>query len=169
MIQFRLTHNLTQKELGKFLGVSKAMISKMERGEYNIPHYVLVIMKQLVDEFGVERGLDVTPGKRQYRVPFDSQRIKPNSIVREEEKPQEIIVDDKQDMVELPPKAEHYHEAKIDPIGYGEQLLPDEELLGFYRLNAIKYITRFGRKNGMNEDDLDKAVFYVEKMRGLIK
>ena len=32
---------------------------------------------------------------------------------------------------------------------------------GFYHGNAIKYLARWGKKNGHNEDDLLKAIHYI--------
>ncbi|TLS37754.1 DUF3310 domain-containing protein [Pseudalkalibacillus caeni] len=56
----------------------------------------------------------------------------------------------------------HYHKNGIDVIGFSEMQFPKEELKGFYRINVIKYATRYDRKNGT--EDLEKAVFYLRKL-----
>lgn len=42
-------------------------------------------------------------------------------------------------------------------------LLSREETIGFYKGNAIKYLTREADKNG--EEDLDKALTYVQRLK----
>ena len=51
----------------------------------------------------------------------------------------------------------------IDVIGFAEDQFSDEELKGFYRINAIKYLTRYDKK-GTPEEDLQKADFYLRKL-----
>lgn len=57
---------------------------------------------------------------------------------------------------------EHYHKNGIDVIGFAELQFSKEQLIGFCRINAIKYITRYDRKNGI--EDLQKAKFYIDKL-----
>ena len=38
-----------------------------------------------------------------------------------------------------------------------------EETIGFYKANAIKYLTREADKNG--EEDLDKALTYIGRLK----
>ena len=57
----------------------------------------------------------------------------------------------------------HYHSNGIDVIGFAEAQFSDDELKGFYRINAIKYLTRYDKK-GTPEDDLQKADFYLRKL-----
>lgn len=59
-------------------------------------------------------------------------------------------------------KPNHYHKGGIDPIGYGEQQFSNEEMKGFYRMNVIKYVSRYDKKNGAQ--DLFKAQFYIKKL-----
>lgn len=59
----------------------------------------------------------------------------------------------------------HYHKGGIDVIGFAEQKFSKEELRGFYRINAIKYVTRYEMKGGLA--DLDKAIFYINKLKEL--
>lgn len=56
----------------------------------------------------------------------------------------------------------HYHSNGIDVIGFAEAQFSKEEQKGFHRINAIKYITRYDRKNGV--EDLQKAKFYIDKL-----
>ena len=60
-------------------------------------------------------------------------------------------------------KPSHYHTGNIDVIKFSEENFSNEELKGFYRMNAIKYITRYDKKNGI--EDLDKAIFYINKLK----
>ena len=57
----------------------------------------------------------------------------------------------------------HYHSNGIDVIGFAEAQFSNEELNGFHRINAIKYLTRYDKK-GTPEDDLQKADFYLRKL-----
>lgn len=57
---------------------------------------------------------------------------------------------------------EHYHANGIDVIGFSELQFSQEELKGFHRINVLKYVTRFDKKNGI--EDLRKAEFYLKKL-----
>lgn len=57
----------------------------------------------------------------------------------------------------------HYHKNGIDVIGFSELQFEEKELRGFYRINVLKYVTRFERKNAPLEDLL-KAKFYLDKL-----
>jgi hypothetical protein len=59
-------------------------------------------------------------------------------------------------------KPSHYHQNGIDVIGFAELQFSKEELKGFYRINIIKYVTRYDRKNRI--EDLKKARFYLDKL-----
>lgn len=59
-------------------------------------------------------------------------------------------------------KPTHYHSGNIDVIKFSEENFSKEEQKGFHRINAIKYITRYDRKNGV--EDLNKAKFYIDKL-----
>lgn len=73
----------------------------------------------------------------------------------------EITVnDDVEDEINRPA---HYHKGGIDVIGYAEKQFSDEERKGFYRISALKYITRFEDK-GQPLKDLNKAKFFVDKL-----
>lgn len=57
----------------------------------------------------------------------------------------------------------HYHKNGIDVIGFSELQFENAELKGFYRINVLKYTTRFDKK-GTPVDDLRKAQFYLNKL-----
>lgn len=59
-------------------------------------------------------------------------------------------------------KPDHYHKNGIDVIGFAQMQLPPEQLKGFCRVNVLKYVTRYDRKNGVQ--DLEKARFYIDKL-----
>jgi hypothetical protein len=61
-----------------------------------------------------------------------------------------------------PIKPDHYHKGGIDVIGFSEAQFNKDELRGFYRINCLKYITRFDRKGGV--EDIKKASFYLNKL-----
>ena len=50
----------------------------------------------------------------------------------------------------------------IDVIKFSELQFDKKELQGFYRINVLKYVTRFDRKNKV--EDLEKAKFYINKL-----
>ena len=53
----------------------------------------------------------------------------------------------------------YYNSTKISPIDYIE-----DQNLGFCLGNAIKYISRAGKKNPSTEiEDLEKAMWYIER------
>jgi hypothetical protein len=56
----------------------------------------------------------------------------------------------------------HYHKGGIDVIAFAEAQYSKEELKGFYRINIQKYVTRYDRKNGI--EDLKKGRFYLDKL-----
>lgn len=48
---------------------------------------------------------------------------------------------------------------------FEDGLLTHDEVVGFYKGNVIKYVTRFEQKNGV--EDLDKAITYLERLKKL--
>lgn len=62
-------------------------------------------------------------------------------------------------------KPSHYHKGGIDVIAFSELQFGKDELKGFYRINVLKYVTRYDRKNGV--EDLKKAEFYLNKLKEL--
>jgi hypothetical protein len=65
-------------------------------------------------------------------------------------------------------KPDHYHSGGIDVIRFGELQFNSMELQGFYRMNVLKYVTRFHKK-GKALEDLEKAEFYLKKLIDLYK
>jgi hypothetical protein len=59
----------------------------------------------------------------------------------------------------------HYHSNGIDVIGFSEKQFTKEQLKGFYRINVLKYVTRYDKKHGLK--DLHKANFYLNKLINL--
>ena len=57
----------------------------------------------------------------------------------------------------------HYHKGGIDVIGFAEKQFSVEEQRGFYRISALKYVTRFQDK-GAPIKDLNKAKFFIDKL-----
>ena len=57
----------------------------------------------------------------------------------------------------------HYFRGGIDVIGFAEKQFSVEERRGFYRISALKYITRFQDK-GAPVKDLNKAKFFIDKL-----
>ena len=56
-----------------------------------------------------------------------------------------------------------YHRGGIDVIGFAEKQFSEEERRGFYRISALKYVTRFQDK-GAPIKDLNKAKFFIDKL-----
>jgi hypothetical protein len=62
----------------------------------------------------------------------------------------------------------YYKDLSIEPIDFVDSLakhLPSEYV--HYVHNIIKYISRFDRKNGV--EDIDKALYYLNRLRDKFK
>ena len=58
----------------------------------------------------------------------------------------------------------HYTDGNIECIDYIKDKLTAEEFQGFCKGNALKYISRAGKKNpDKYNEDLEKAVWYLNK------
>lgn len=57
------------------------------------------------------------------------------------------------------------HYGQNDPIQFAKDNFTNEELKGFYRVNIIKYIARYDKKNGL--EDLKKADHYLRMLMEL--
>lgn len=66
------------------------------------------------------------------------------------------------DMVNLPP---HYRSGGIECIDYLEAKLTSEQFVGFCLGNALKYLSRAGKKGDFSED-LAKARWYINRLLG---
>lgn len=62
------------------------------------------------------------------------------------------------------PDSEHYHTGGIDVWEFAKANFSYEALFGFHQINIIKYLTRFGKKNGRNIKDLEKAKAIIEEL-----
>lgn len=165
VIQFRLTHKLTQQELGDLVGLSKAMISKIEAKIHHMPAYASQALWTLIDEHGINRDIDAKPGEIHRVAGYKVQDKLNGSTAYSIAKEREVVATVEEKV--LPPASEHYHQTELDPIGLGEKLFSKEKMLGFYQVNLIKYISRYGIKGGFNEDDLNKTQYYLDKIREL--
>ena len=59
-------------------------------------------------------------------------------------------------------KPDYYHTGNIDVIDFGEENFAISEIKGFHRMNVLKYVTRYDKKNGV--EDLNKAKYYIDKL-----
>ena len=58
----------------------------------------------------------------------------------------------------------HYTDGNIECIDYIEDKLTAEEFQGYCKGNALKYISRAGKKNpDKYNEDLKKAIWYLER------
>ena len=64
-------------------------------------------------------------------------------------------------------KPSHYADKEIEVIDYIQDTLSDEEFEGYCMGNVIKYVSRYKRKNGL--EDLKKARYYLNKVIDLYK
>jgi hypothetical protein len=56
----------------------------------------------------------------------------------------------------------HYTQGSIETIDYMESVLTKDELLGSYKFNVLKYVSRERYKNGL--EDLKKARWYLNRL-----
>lgn len=73
----------------------------------------------------------------------------------------EVPVDLEDESQNEPQKPAHY-DTGIDTIAFMRANCPPEQVEGFLRGNAIKYLQRYDKKNGV--EDLRKAKHYVEML-----
>ncbi|MBC1616395.1 DUF3310 domain-containing protein [Listeria booriae] len=59
----------------------------------------------------------------------------------------------------------HYQQGGIETIDFMKAKLSEEELRGYLKANVLKYITREGMKNGL--EDLKKAQWYLDYLIAL--
>src|SRR5699024_6604466 len=62
------------------------------------------------------------------------------------------------------PESDHYHTGGVDVWQFADENFSQVEVEGFHRINAIKYLARYGKKNGYNRKDLEKAIVSIEKL-----
>jgi len=57
---------------------------------------------------------------------------------------------------------DHYKAGGIEAIDYNQAKLSPEEFAGYCRGNALKYISRAGRKDAVGQE-IRKAIWYLER------
>ena len=62
----------------------------------------------------------------------------------------------------------HYGQGNIEAIDYIEDMLTEEEYVGYLRGNIAKYLHRW-RWKGKPKEDLDKANWYLARLREVVK
>lgn len=176
--KFRMTHKMNQADLADLLNVRKVTLSAYETGHLEIPKLLSEKMERLIDEFGIDWNLELPPHK--YIAPFQhrpgQKRAKRKPEVEEKIEPVQQLVDavakHKEMLMEeaptLPPASNHYNGGSVDHIDvlkFSEVNFSEDENIGFYRISAIKYLARYGKKNGCNPEDLEKALYYIKKLK----
>ena len=62
----------------------------------------------------------------------------------------------------------YYAQNGLSPLGaFKKGLLSEEELIGFYKGNVIKYTVRAGKKDNASED-IDKAIDYLNYLKEIL-
>lgn len=68
------------------------------------------------------------------------------------------------DMVNSP---SHYKKFGREVIDTMADISTNEEFKGYLKLNAIKYLSRYQGKNGV--EDLSKAIWYINKLKEVLE
>ena len=61
----------------------------------------------------------------------------------------------------------HYKQFSREVIDTMQDMSTAEEFKGYLKLNAVKYLSRYQGKNGV--EDLDKAIWYVTKLKEVLE
>ena len=69
------------------------------------------------------------------------------------------------DLVNNPP---HYNMLEVEAIDIIAMSMTEDDFLAYLKGNALKYIIRYKHK-GNPEQDISKAIWYLEKLKGKIK
>lgn len=85
----------------------------------------------------------------------------------DENRENDVVVLEK--MSDNRPASEHYHAGKVDVWQFADENFHLLERIGFHRVSALKYVTRFGKKDGYNPLDIDKAIVELQKLKELTK
>lgn len=97
------------------------------------------------------------------RTPIDDEvKLEPADYPEEMEAP-EVTAERKR--VEVIVRPAHYHAGGVDVIEYAGHHVSREQMVGFHRINVLKYLTRYDKKNGV--EDLLKARTYLDKLIAL--
>tara|TARA_R100000742_G_C4248678_1_gene67252 strand:- start:197 stop:457 length:261 start_codon:yes stop_codon:yes gene_type:complete len=62
----------------------------------------------------------------------------------------------------------HYNMLNVEAIDLIEMSMTEDDFLGYLKGNALKYIIRYKHKDNP-EQDISKAIWYLEKLKGKIK
>lgn len=62
LVEYRIKHNLTQKQLSEKLGVAQSVVSKYERGDYNIS---IKTLNELCGKLGLSLEINITDPEMQ--------------------------------------------------------------------------------------------------------
>jgi hypothetical protein len=57
----------------------------------------------------------------------------------------------------------YYWKGGIDVIEFAKMHFPKQQVIGFLRINALKYLVRYDEKGGV--DDLDKSLNYTRMLK----
>jgi superfamily II helicase len=57
----------------------------------------------------------------------------------------------------------YYWKGGIDVIEFAKMHFPKQQVIGFLRINALKYLVRYDEKGGV--DDLDKSMNYTRMLK----
>lgn len=193
IIAFRATHNLSLQELADLLdkGWSDKAISAYERGTAPPSKRFVHKFTPLLEEFGCDynnlslKKYNKRIDKKQHKNTNQEKSNTTTVQIADIEEIQEVVatkiakaVDSisKNEViventvpVEDRPASEHYHAGKIDVWKFADENYDILEVIGFHRINALKYIARFGKKKGYNHEDLDKAIVELKKLKELTK
>lgn len=60
----------------------------------------------------------------------------------------------------------HYTDGGVETIDFIKAKLTDEQFLGYCLGNAMKYVSRAGKKTADPTQDLRKAVWYLKRLTG---
>lgn len=139
-------------EVEKELTIGKQYKTKDEQGDY-----YLILSDEGIKNYYIKdrfKKMDndkftITPSKGEY-VKMDNDKFTITQNTNEE----------KPDMVNHP---KHYTSGTlgIEVINTMEMCSTEEEFIGYLRCNALKYISRFENKNGL--EDVKKCAWYVKK------
>lgn len=177
--KFRMTHKMNQADLADLLNVRKVTLSAYETGHLEITKILSEKMERLIDEFGIDWNLVPPPHK--YIAPYQhrtgQKRAKRKPVEEDEQKEIKEATMDLKELLKvvgdkknphLPPASNHYNGGSVDHIDvikFSQVNFSEDENIGFYRINAIKYLARYGKKNGYDTKDLEKALYYIEKLK----
>lgn len=108
-----------------------------------------------------DRSLEMLQKDMERRVPGTLMPVTRTELKRLVNHQRQQFLDKKPDMVNQPP---HYADRKFETIDVLKDSMTPEEFRGFLKGNALKYLSREGRKPGA-EEDLGKAQWYLDRLK----